>query len=279
MIGPNMNQVSGTIQDDVVVGDGGNLKLVASDQEVYDNWLKLKNLIATRFSEIRRAFRLIDEDSSGDCDKKEIKFMLNAMFNLSVPDHVMDRLIDLADFDGDGVINFAEFARIMTADNVLKMKKTVVADPGNWGRESPEKILTLDYSDLAEMKRKMQSGGYETKDHHVKLRRTGPGIDALRRAHSTYKKAILGRYSSMKEAFRAIDTDGSGLIRRAELRRFLRGLSKSIPDRVISGLIDFCDSDGDAKTLNLKEFNDMMSAELLGAGGYDPSHIYSKPEE
>ena len=83
----------------------------------------------------------------------------------------------------------------------------------------------------------------------------------------------------MKEAFRAIDADGSGLIRRAELRRFLRGLSKSIPDRVISGLIDFCDSDGDAKTLNLKEFNDMMSAELLGAGGYDPSHIYAKPAE
>ena len=39
---------------------------------------------------------------------------------------------------------------------------------------------------------------------------------------------------------------------------------------MITSLIDFCDSDGDAKTLNMSEFVSMMSAETLGAGGYDP---------
>ena len=34
---------------------------------------------------VRRAFRLIDEDSSGSADRSELKFMLNAMFNLSIP--------------------------------------------------------------------------------------------------------------------------------------------------------------------------------------------------
>ena len=34
------------------------------------------------------------------------------------------------------------------------------------------------------------------------------GIEALRRAHATYKKAIMGRYGSLKEAFQVIDADG-----------------------------------------------------------------------
>ena len=51
----------------------------------------------------------------------------------------------------------------------------------------------------------------------------------------------------------------------------MRSLSKTISDKVISALIDFCDSDGDAKTLDVKEFVTMMKAETLGAGGYDPN--------
>jgi Ca2+-binding EF-hand superfamily protein len=244
---------------------------VATDEEVFLHWSTLKRLVDTRFSEMRRAFRLIDEDSSGTCDASELKFMLNAMFNLSIPDHVMDRIIKLADYDGDGVINFAEFARIMTAEDVLKLKKTLVADVSAWGSVNPEKALEVDYGALAKQNAKMAAGGYTGGSHHVKLRRTGPGIGALRRAHETYKKAILARFKSIKDAFLVIDADGSGLIRRAELRRFLRGLSRTIPDRVISALIDFCDSDGDAKTLNMQEFVDMMSADTLGADGFDPS--------
>ena len=268
------NEVMGTVNQDVVRQNNDALKLIASDEEVYNAWKQMKDLISTRFAEIRRAFRLIDTDSSGDCDRDELKHMLNAMFNLNTPDYIMDRIIDMADFDGNGTINFAEFARLLTADNVLKMKKTIVADPTAWGT-SPNKELDIDYTGVAAINRKMQGGGYEGKEH-AKLRRTGPGIEALRRAHATYKKAIMGRYGSLKEAFQVIDADGSGFLRRAELRRFLRGLSKSIPDRVISALIDFCDADGDAKTLSIQEFVDMISAETLGAGGYDPQAAAAK---
>ena len=48
-------------------------------------------------------------------------------------------------------------------------------------------------------------------------------------------------------------------------------MSKSVPDRVISALIDFCDSDGDAKSLSIEEFTALLEAENLGAGGYDPN--------
>jgi hypothetical protein len=50
---------------------------------------------------------------------------LNAMFNLAVPEKVMDKLIDLADYDGDGQINFAEFARLVTADDITNLKQIV----------------------------------------------------------------------------------------------------------------------------------------------------------
>ena len=237
----------------------------ASDDEVYFHHQQLKRLMETRFSEIRRAFRLIDEDSSGTCDRRELKFMLNAMFNLSIPDHVLDRLIDLADFDGDGQIDFAEFARLMTAENVLNMKNTLVADTSAWGEKDPsaDKKLAVDYTGLAALNRKMAAGGHEGGHAHVKLRRTGPGIHALRRAHHTFKKAIGARYTSVKQAFAAIDKDSSGYIRRGELRAFLRTLTKSIPDRVISGLLDFCDSDGDTKTLSFEEFCAVCSAAPL----------------
>jgi len=242
-----------------------------SDEQIHHHWTVLKRLMETRFSEMRRAFRLIDEDASGSCDRNELKFMLNAMFNLSIPDDVLDRLIDLADFDGDGQINFAEFCRMMTAENVLKMKNTLQADVSNFGRVAPDKGLAVDYGDVAAMNRKMASGGYEDGTAHVKLRRTGPGIQALRKAHATYKKAILSRYPTIKDAFKAIDADGSGTVRRSELARFLGGMSKAVPSRVIGSLIDFCDSDGDAKTLSIEEFTELMEAETLGAGGYDPN--------
>ena len=50
------------------VGGGGR---AATDEEVYAHWLTLKRLVDTRFSEMRRAFRLIDEDNSGECDRDE----------------------------------------------------------------------------------------------------------------------------------------------------------------------------------------------------------------
>ena len=67
----------------------------------------------------------------------------------------------------------------------------------------------------------------------------------------------------MTECFKEIDADGSGLLRRNELRAFLQRVSKSIPDAVISGLIGYVDTDGDTKTLSKSEFLRMMSEEFL----------------
>ena len=127
--------------------------------------------------------------------------------------------------------------------------------------------VETDGSYAAKMRYKMQHGGKQSIDKetgdNVRLRRTGPGLEKLRKAHKTLRNLILQRFDNMKQAFKAIDTDGSGLARRAEIRVFLGKLSKSIPDAVITGLIQYVDTDGDTKTLSQKEFLDMMSEEFL----------------
>ena len=246
-------------------------KSLVPDHEVAYHHKILKRLLETRFGEIRRAFRLVDADQSGACDRGEMKHMLNAMFNLSIPEPVLDRMIDMADYDGDGLINFAEFARIVTADDVLNMKQTLTADTSDWGFKSPAQIANeLDAHKMAEQRRKMAQGGYD-QGYHPKLRKTGPNLDELRRAHKTLKKSINLRFPSAKAAFDSIDSDASGLLRRGELRRFLQHVAKTIPDRVISGLIDYCDDDGDGKTLSKQEFVKLIESEYLGSGGFDPN--------
>ena len=165
----------------------------------------------------------------------------------------MNKLIDLADFDGDGSINYAEFARIFTSENVLAMKQTLQAVEGD--------------AHGAKVRYEMSQGGSKRLDketgENVRLRRTGPGLEKLRKAHRTLRNIILTRYGSIKACFKEIDADGSGLIRRNELRKFLNTVSKSIPDNVISGLISYVDTDGDTKTLSMQEFCKMMSEEFL----------------
>ena len=167
---------TGAIATTVKAADG------PSDEDV-EYWFKImQEKMTTRFSELRRAFRTLDEDASGSLDREEFKQVL-VMFNLGIPDRVrkqpgsacslnaapsscwegsclssatpaaavkiaagvhmlgdrltriarvpsvcaqvMNKLIDLADFDGDGSINYAEFARIFTAENIHSMKQTL----------------------------------------------------------------------------------------------------------------------------------------------------------
>lgn len=239
--------LSGPITVETMKQEGG-----PRDEDV-EYWFKImQEKMTTRFSELRRAFRTLDEDASGSLDREEFKQVLT-MFNLGIPDQVMDKLIDLADFDGDGTINYAEFARIFTTENVLNMKQTVQAvDTDGFG---------------AKIRYEAQMGGKakldkETGENH-RVRRTGPGLEKMRKAHRTLRNLILNRYGSMKACYKEIDADGSGLVRRAELRVFLQRLSKSIPDAVISGLIAYVDTDGDTKTLSQSEFLKMMSEEFL----------------
>jgi len=228
-----------------------------SDEEVMKYFEMMRTKMTDRFAQLRRAFRTIDEDASGTLDASEVKQILDT-FNLGIPDPVLERIISLADFDGDGQINYAEFARIMTSEDVMRMKSTLEAAERGVGSGV----------NAAKVARKMAAGGANRltntiSDENVKLRRTGPGLDKIRRAHKTLRDAILSRYSSITLAFSALDTYGSGKLRRDEVQRFMRSCNTKVPDQVISALIDYIDVDQDVKTISLQEFINIMETDQL----------------
>ena len=62
----------------------------------------------------------------GKLERDEIKRFVREL-HLPIREATFDALINLADFDGDGHINYAEFARILTEQDVLAMKGTLSA--------------------------------------------------------------------------------------------------------------------------------------------------------
>ena len=71
----------------VVASTGGGGEDGPSDEDV-EYWFKImQEKMTTRFSELRRAFRTLDEDASGALDRDEFKQVL-VMFNLGIPDRV-----------------------------------------------------------------------------------------------------------------------------------------------------------------------------------------------
>lgn len=238
------------------------VKVVEKEKEVdleqVAEWFKIiQNKLKDKFAEVGKAFKNLDKDRSGQLDKDEFCTMLE-LFNLqSVPGFVIDHIYKVTDFDGDGTISYAEFARLITTEDVNNMKKTVSA-------------LDSD-ANAAKVRREMAQGGSANIDkelgYNVKLRRTGPGLAKMRRFHSLLREILMAEFGEgqkgLTNCFKAIDADGSGLVRRKELRDFLKKFSRTTPDSIITGLIDYVDSDGDAKTLSLAEWLKMMSEDFL----------------
>jgi len=77
-----------------------------SDEEIRRAGRIVKNHMETRFTQIRKAFRTMDEDKTGTVSRAELKQVLMDM-NLAITSDVVSALIDIADVDGDGDINYA----------------------------------------------------------------------------------------------------------------------------------------------------------------------------
>jgi len=76
-----------------------------------------------RFVHLERAFRMIDDDKSGQLGQKEMLRVL-MMFNLhKINAKVLDELMKLADNDKDGRINYAEFCEMVTTPTAQFMSR------------------------------------------------------------------------------------------------------------------------------------------------------------
>ena len=72
-----------------------------SDEELRAAHRSVKAKLAVNFGELRTAFRKLDKDFSGSVTRDEAALALEEL-NVGVRREVLGRILDLADYDGDG---------------------------------------------------------------------------------------------------------------------------------------------------------------------------------
>jgi len=220
---------------------------VITEKELKAAHGKIRDHFATRFTEVRRGFRILDEDKSGKLKRAEMRTVL-MMFNLDIEARLIEKLIDLADYDGDGEINYAEFARIMTAEDIMGLKDTL-----SGGIDASLAAGKVEAKGIEKHKKTYRKGGPVLR----------PGVTAaqLRRAQQSIRGRIENKYARLTDAFRSVDQDRTGIAERGELMRLLQTYNgEGHPPAVLETLIDFADFEGDGE-IGMAEFNRVMTAD------------------
>jgi Ca2+-binding EF-hand superfamily protein len=224
-----------------------NVLIDAEDEGITETELraahtKIRDHFSTRFSQVRRGFMLLDEDASGKLSYAELRSIL-LMFNLQIPAKHVQKIIELADMDGNGVIDYAEFARIISAQDICSLKNTLSNNPDS----------AVSYTKTAGLtKKKYREGAAQMR----------PGVTEkqVNEAAQAFKGELEEKYSRLTDAFKFIDSDRTGTLDRPEVLRLLTEFN--IPDishATIETLIDFADYDGDGE-INYAEFARVLNS-------------------
>uniref|UniRef100_A0A8D0L9M8 Parvalbumin n=1 Tax=Sphenodon punctatus TaxID=8508 RepID=A0A8D0L9M8_SPHPU len=80
-----------------------------------------------REQHIRKAFQMLDKDGSGFIEWNEIKYILSTVPStkpvVPLSDEEAEAIIQAADVDGDGRIDFQEFSELVTKEKIPNKKK------------------------------------------------------------------------------------------------------------------------------------------------------------
>ena len=226
------------------------------DEEVSYYHSVLRDKLSTRFAELRRAFRLIDEDHSGRCDRKELKQMLNSMFNMQVPEAVMDRIIDLADTDRDGSIGWQEFTALFSKYSVQPSD-----DDKQYGNpevfQAPNGYTQFRQGEVEEAVRLAheQQGSLMS---HMSM------DDQVTHYRRLLQHKFAERFSELRRAFRLIDGDHNNRCDRMELKGMLNNMfNLAMPEQVLDRMIDLADTDHDG-SIGWDEFAAVFTSHETG---------------
>jgi len=104
----------------------------ASEAEIEEAHYLIKTHLHTRFATLHKAFLLLDEDRSNQLTVLEFARVLMVLNLPQIREKVLARIAHLADIDEDGMVEFDEFARLMSCDHandLLKLHRTKPAKP------------------------------------------------------------------------------------------------------------------------------------------------------
>jgi len=99
--------------------------MAADNSPVTDEELELahdmiRDRLSTRFATFRRAFRMLDADGSGKCERNECLRMLMLLNLSNIRQAVMVKLAEICDANGDGV-GYDEFCDLLMAEDALPL--------------------------------------------------------------------------------------------------------------------------------------------------------------
>jgi len=190
----------------------------------------VKTRLATKFNGVASAFRDLDRDGTGTITPQEcVEAMMR--LNVGVPRKFIEHLVNMADYDRDGEINYQEFSRILNCDDITTIKPPEDADKG------PAK---------------------STKELYWK-----PGITRQEMISSANKfKDMLLERGGHAKMFRKIDEDKSGKCSRKEIRWLTKNLNLEtvIRPEVLEALIDLMDVDNDDQ-IGYVEFSRILNSD------------------
>ena len=236
------------------------------------------NTIASRFKDIRQAFKYVDVDNSGTVDAKEI-FRAFDLWNIPVDKPSIERLIKNVDHNGDGQINYDEFVDALARDTVAP------AAMGKRGMQSKEAMGVGAFDavdDAIRGHRKITNVKASINDYDAPAV-PGREIDASKlKAQAT--DVIASRFKDIKQAFKFVDVDNTGSVDEKEIFRAFDLWNIPVDKPSISNLLKQVDANGDGQ-INYDEFVDalardtvtmaamgkrgMQSKEAMGVGAFD----------
>lgn len=245
------------------VGSEYNLGAVVSggmgiDPEVRKLWSMLAAKLKESSNYVQMMFRRADEDRSGKLSRFELHKVLHE-FDKRATHKTLGKLIDLADVDGDGEINYQEFIHFL--------------------RQGIP-------SDAAVSQFLAQAEPATDEDRSAKAQ--------LRKAHRLIAERIEtnfggGDHFFLTNAFRRIDEDKSGTLSVFELKQFLY-MANLVPDMVtnedVEELVRLADINGDgaiaydefAKMILTPDVDELYRGKALAAAAAGPLKPKPKPK-
>jgi len=227
---------------------------------------KTTDAIASRFSNMRKAFEYVDLDRSGTLDEKELLRAID-MWNIPIDAATIQSLMAACDSNGDGRINYAEFVDALARDTVAP------AAMGKRGMQSKE-AMGVDAYEL--MDQQLGHGGVPKNTRYgedpndkvvdPELRKAGvhiPGLKAkdVREAHYTIISKFKERFSGIRKGFLALDDDSDGYISRGEFAKLLKAmnLDTSVRGATLDAVVQLIDVDSN-DMFDYPEFQRFASA-------------------
>ena len=204
---------------------------------------------------MRKAFKVIDCDSSGTIDKTELKVGLHKL-GVCVSGADVDIVWPLFDSDNNGSIDYEEFFEFMLAGGVGRYKRRLFRDKPPLSLRHDRMIVmerTLQQTTINERRKRISQKtqvGHLLKKAKRHIERAWAGRDAAREADDLYRRIdVTGDGTVDKTEFYAalhllnfdrykgeelqllwsiIDTDGSGAIDQHEFVGFFKGKATNL---------------------------------------------------